>query len=454
MALVGAGGAGKTTLAEALLYVAKETNRRGSVPEQNTVSDWDDEERERGHSIFATPLHLDWEGKRIHLIDTPGAIDFIGETILALAAVELAVVCVNAHDGIGVATRRAFRAVKEAGIPCAVLVTRIETENVDAEALHAAIRQTFGDRAVPLNLPDVWGAGVSQVVDVFGSDLPPAVAEAAAAYRQQVTDRVVEVDDQLLERYFETGKVSAKELEEAFPRALRAGNIVPVLHVSAEKEVGLKKLLTFLVHDGPAPHASVVRGATDAEGKPVSVDPVGALLRPGLEDPGGPPRGQARLPPGLEREPLQQDASSRWPGPGSPQRIGDLLQIQGEEMQPVAAAQAGDLVGGGQGGRHPHRGHRPRRDGVLDLRAPEAPRPQGHPGRPAQEPRRRDEARARAPEAGRGRPHLRRRARGVHRRDGGAGDEQPARGHRVEAPRPQEGGGPDPHPRASRTRRP
>ncbi len=116
VALVGAGGAGKTTLAEALLHVAKATSRLGSIPEKNTVSDWDEDERERQHSIFATPLHLTWEGKRIHLIDTPGALDFIGEAVLAaVAAVEIAAICVNAHDGVGVATRGLYKAIREAG---------------------------------------------------------------------------------------------------------------------------------------------------------------------------------------------------------------------------------------------------------------------------------------------------------------------------------------------------
>ena len=172
LALVGAGGSGKTTLAESLLSLAKVTNRKGSVPEKNTVSDWDADEKERQQSLFATLVHLPWEGKLIQIIDTPGAMDFLGEPALALAAVETALVCVNAHDGISVATRKLFRMAQQAGLSIAVLVTRIESENVDEEKLYASIQEVFGERAVPINLPDRFGPGVSAVVDVFGCGAP------------------------------------------------------------------------------------------------------------------------------------------------------------------------------------------------------------------------------------------------------------------------------------------
>jgi elongation factor G len=158
-ALVGAGGAGKTTLVESLLHLAKVTSRKGTVPEKNTVSDWDDDERERQHSILATPVHLAWEGKHIGVIDTPGALDFIGEPLAAIAAVEMVVLCVNAHDGVGVATRRLYKAARKAEVPCCVVVTRIESDNVDGGALLDSIQEAFGAQAVPLNLPDQFGEG-------------------------------------------------------------------------------------------------------------------------------------------------------------------------------------------------------------------------------------------------------------------------------------------------------
>jgi len=346
VALCGAGGAGKTTLLEALLFLAKATTRRGSVAECNTVSDWDEDEKERQHSITATPTHLDWSGHRVHLIDTPGALDFIGEAMCGLAACETALICVNAHDGVNVVTRRLFRAARDAGLACVVVVTRVETENVDGEELTSQIQGAIGERAVPLNLPDTFGHGVSKVVDLFAPDVPQHLLALAEMYRQQATDRVVECDDKLLERYFESGAVSAEELAAAFPRALRQGNIVPILHVSVDKDVGLRKLLDFITHDCPGPSTragTVLRPATDAEGKPVTVhpnDPFSAQVWKVMIDPHIGKVAYLRVWSGT----LAAKTQIVPVRTGTPERIGDLLEVQGKETKPVASASAGDVV--------------------------------------------------------------------------------------------------------------
>ncbi len=342
-ALVGAGGAGKTTLVEALLHIAGVTSRRGRIEEKNTVSDWDEDEKERQHSILSTPVHLDWEGQKIQLVDAPGAIDFVGEAICALAAVDFAVVCVNAHDGISVSTRRIYKAARKAGIPCCVLVTRIESDNVDGIALLESIQAAFGEEAVPVNIPDRFGDGASEVVDVFGSEVPADLQELADNYRRQARDRVVEVDDQLLEKYLAEETITQEELEHAFPRALRAGNIVPVLHVSAEKDVGLRKFLTFLVHDGPRPVPVVLRPAVDAEGEPVELDadgPFSAQVWKIQVDPHVGKLAYLRVWTGRVSAKTQFEVART----GKVERIGDVLQIQGKEMHAVPEAVAGDLV--------------------------------------------------------------------------------------------------------------
>ncbi|MDF1701751.1 MAG: GTP-binding protein, partial [Planctomycetota bacterium] len=269
LALVGAGGAGKTTLSEALLHHCKVTSRRGSVEEKNTVTDWDDDEKERGQSLIASPVHMPWDGKHINLIDAPGALDFLGESICALSAVETAIICVNAHDGVGVATRRIFRAARDQGLACIVVITRVDGDNIDPKALVDGIQGALGERAVPLNLPNAFGREAKHVVDIFGDDIPEDLQERAAEFRQQATDRVVEVDDNLLESYIETGVVSTEDLEATFPRALRQGNIVPVLHVSVDQDVGMRKLLDFIAHDCPGPSTRAgmaLRKAADADG--------------------------------------------------------------------------------------------------------------------------------------------------------------------------------------------
>ncbi len=343
LALLGAGGAGKTTLLEGLLSLAKVTARKGSVPERSTFSDHDPDEKERGHSLFCTVAHLPWEGKRLQIIDTPGSIDFLGEPAMALAAVETAVLCVNAHDGVTTSARKLVRMAQAAGLPIAVLITRIEGENIDADKIYGQLTELFGERAVPINLPDRFGPGVSAVIDVFGPTVPADLAEQAALYRQQATDRIVECDEALLERYLSEGKVALADLEAVYPRALRQGNIVPVLHVSAEKDVGLRKFLSFVAHDCPKPSRVVLRKALDPQGNEVKVDPAGpfaAQVWKVVVDPHVGKVAWLRVWGGS----LQSKTQLVVHRTGKTERIGDLLEIQGKDLKAVPSASAGDLV--------------------------------------------------------------------------------------------------------------
>ena len=345
LALVGAGGAGKTTLTEALLHKAGAIKRRGTIEEKNTVADFDEDERARGQSLFSAPVHLTWDGKTVTLIDAPGALDFLGEAVAALAAVETAVVCVSAHDGVSVATRRAFRAARDRGLACIVVITRVNAENVQPTQLYEGIQKAIGERAVPINLPNAFGSAVSAVHDIFGGNVPEHLEAQAAEFRQQATDRVVECDDALLERYFETGVCSPEELATSFPRALRQGNIVPVLHASVDQDVGIKKLLEFMTHDCPS-----------------AVRRTGEVVRPATQG-GEPHKVQAEGPFSGQVWKIQIDphvgrlAFLRvWSGSlasksqlvvtrtGKTERIGEFMTLQGHEMKPIDHAQAGHIV--------------------------------------------------------------------------------------------------------------
>ena len=346
IALVGAGGAGKTTLAEALLFKCGATKRQGTVGEKNTVTDWDEDEKTRGQSIIATPTHMKWNDKQIHLIDAPGALDFVGEAVASLSAVETAVICVNAHDGVNVGTRRLFRAARDQGLACIVVITRVEGDNIQPSELYSALQSAIGERAVPLNLPDAFGGAASSVHDIFAKELPDDLKDRAAEFVQQTTDRVVECDDEMLERYFETGEVSHDEIAEVFPRALRQGNIVPILHVSTEKDVGLKKLLDFITTDCPSAvrrTGEVVRAAVDPEGEAVSVKadgPFAAQVWKIQIDPHVGRLAYLRVWSGS----LASKSQFVVARTGETERIGDFLAVQGREMTTVPAAAAGMLV--------------------------------------------------------------------------------------------------------------
>ncbi len=344
--LIGAGGAGKTTLAEALLHHCKVTSRMGSIGEKNTVTDWDDDEKDRQHSIVATPVHMKWDGRHINLIDTPGALDFVGEAICGLAASETAIICVNAHDGVGVATRRLFRAARDMGMATVIVITRIEGENIDPDGLIEQIQSSIGERAVPINLPNAFGSATSSVTDIFAKEIPEHLQDAAAKYRQQATDRVVECDDDLLESYLETGEVSHEDLDAAFPRALRQGNIVPLLHLSVEKDNGVKKLLDFITHDCPASASRAgraLRKAVDADGNEIDVAVGGAFAAQVWKIHVDAHVGKVaylRVWSGTLPSKTQMVVART----GKTERIGDLLELQGKDMKAVPSASAGDII--------------------------------------------------------------------------------------------------------------
>jgi elongation factor G len=349
IALVGHGAAGKTSLADALLFRAKAVDRRGSVDEGTSVSDYDDEEKKRHFSIDATLLHLDHKGKHINLIDTPGYPDFLGQAICALSAVENAAIVVNAHSGVEVNTRRMFKEAGRLGLARLIVVNKLDAENVNFEELLDNIQQTFGKACVPFNVPVGQGADFAGVVDVLQ---PPAQVPAKAvidptAARSQLVDAIVEADEALMEKYLGEGDVSAEELIAAVPKALAAGTLIPILCVSAKKDLGLDELLDafarFALSPAQAPRKQITKGTGD-QAKQTPIEPVET----------GEPIGQVfkvlndkfvgilsfiRLYAG-KLTPDMPIVNSRT---GKSSRSGGLLQLQGKQSKPLTEAIAGDL---------------------------------------------------------------------------------------------------------------
>ncbi len=251
VALVGHGAAGKTTLAESLLAASGAIKSRGSVEKGNTVCDFDPIEKELGHSLQASLVSFDWSGSQIHLIDTPGYPDFAGQSMGALAAVDTALVVINAQTGIELATERMFTLAGERGLCRMLVVNKIDADNVDLPALVAEIRERFGKQCLLLDLPTHNG---QDVVELLGhEDGESDFASIAAAHRSLI-DQIVEEDDSLMARYLETGAdPSLEELHAPFERALRAGHLIPILFVSARTGAGIPQLLDALVRLAPNP---------------------------------------------------------------------------------------------------------------------------------------------------------------------------------------------------------
>ena len=344
VAIVGPVGSGKTTLVEAALFVSKVVSRKGTVEEGNTVSDFDPEERARKHSLSTSVVHLPWSATRVQLLDTPGAMDFAAGAASAMAAVETVAIALPAHDGVGVTARRRFVEAGALGLVRVVVLTKIDQENIDEDRLKASLRENFGEHVIPLDFPDVFGPGVTRIYDIFADHLPDAEKRRALDLRKQVTEAVVECDDRLLERYLAGGEITQDELFHAFPKAIREGHLVPVLHTSAKKELGIREFLDFLAHETPAPSEGVVRPARTAVGQPVKVEPSGPFSAQVFQIVNDAHIGKLALLRVFSGT-LVSKATFTVARTGNVERFGDLLEIQGKDWKPVHSVSVGDIVG-------------------------------------------------------------------------------------------------------------
>ncbi len=250
LALTGHSSAGKTTLMEALLASAGAISSAGSVERGSTVGDFDPMEKEHQHSLDTALGHLDHQGVLINLLDTPGYPDFRGPTLSALAAAESAVVVINAQSGIELNTRRMMQRAEERGLCRMIVINKIDADGIDLTELVREIRRTFGDICLPVNLP---AENASKVLDVFFHTEGEADIFSVEAAHTEITDQVVEMDEDLMETYLDQGSVEPRQLHDAFEKALREGHLVPICFTSATTGAGIPELLDFMKSLMPSP---------------------------------------------------------------------------------------------------------------------------------------------------------------------------------------------------------
>jgi elongation factor G len=280
VALVGHEVAGKTSLADALLFKAKATERRGSVEDGSSVSDFDDEEKKHKYSIDSALMHLDFQGKRVYVLDTPGKPEFVGQALGTLNAVETAVIVISAPAGIQVNTRRMFNEAGKRGLARMLVINRLDGDNIHFPELLQAIRGTFGKGCVLFNAPINVGPSFSGVVSVLN---PPASPPAGCpvdivAERSRLIDAIVESDEALMEKYLVEGTVSGDELTAALPKALAAGTVVPIFCTSTkkDKDIGVQELLEAVTKYAPSPKQGPKRKGTKGTGdkaQEVAIEP-------------------------------------------------------------------------------------------------------------------------------------------------------------------------------------
>lgn len=344
LALVGPAAAGKTSLAEALLLKAGAIQVPGSLERGSTVSDFDPLERRLQHSLNAAVMHLTHEATRIHLIDTPGSPDFVGQSLPALEAVETAAVVINAAAGIEPQAARMMAHAAERRLDRLIIVNKIDAPGVDLPGLLAQIQATFGKECLPLNLPSAGGA---RVVDCFFNREGSADFSSVEAAHRALVEQVVEVDAAFVERYLNEGDVDARELHAPLEEALRQGHLIPVCFVSARSGVGVRELLDVMVRLLPDPTEgnppAFLRGEGDAA-RPMQAQPdpsqhVLAHVFKVTVDPYVGKLGLLRVHQGcITRDSLLYVGDGRRPF-----KVGHLFMLQGKEHVPVDRALPGDI---------------------------------------------------------------------------------------------------------------
>lgn len=348
LALVGHRAAGKTTLADTLLFKAGAVDRRGSVEDGTSFSDFDEEERNRKFSIDTSVLNFAHKGKQVYLLDTPGYPDFVGAALAALAAVETAVVVISAPAGIEVNSRRMFSEAGKRGLVRMIVINKLDADNIQFDQLLSNIRETFGKGVVLFNAPIGIGPKFSGVVDVLRlpKDVPAGVAIDVNAARTNLMDAIVEVDEKLMEKYLMEETITAEEILEVIPKAMVAGSLIPVFCMSAKKDVGVSEFLDAIADFAVSPdqvpprHAAAQNGA---ESIPVAATEngefVGQVFKT-INDKFVGNLSYIRVFSGTIT-PDKHLFNSRT---GKESRIAGLLRIQGKANSTVSEARAGDIL--------------------------------------------------------------------------------------------------------------
>jgi elongation factor G len=340
--LVGHNSSGKTTLGDAMLFKAKAAGRLGSVDDGSSVFDYEPEEKERKNSIDLAVASLNHQGREINLLDAPGYPDFVGEAICGLNAVETAVLCINAVDGIRVNTRKMWDLAAKAGVVRFVCINKLDQDNAKFAELVAAVRDTFGKECVPVMLPLGTGDAFKGVVSlVTAPEKAPADLKALA---DESREKLMEADDKMIEEYLEGKAVTADELVAALPKAFVQGRLVPILCTSAKKDLGVAELLDFIARFAPSPADVAPKKGTDPEKKSEAARP-----------PGGPMSGQvfkSIADPVVQRLSYVRVYSGTLAGDqplfnqrtGKSARIGAMYKPFGKDHHACSAAVAGDIV--------------------------------------------------------------------------------------------------------------
>ena len=350
LVFLGHSGCGKTSLVEALLFSGGAIPRMGSVNEGNTVSDYNDDEKERKCSISSSLATFTSGGKKINMIDTPGYTDFVGEMIGALRAADTSVVVVNATGGVEIGTERAQRMSGEKGVPSIFFINKLDKEHADFSRCVDAIIRKFRKNCVVVAYPIGEQASFKGVVNLITREGMNGLAEgdtqAVKAALDALSEAVAETDDALLEKYLDKGELSVEELKGALKKAVCEGTIHPILCGSSTKNIGVKELLSFIVDflPSPADRPQIEVAKPDDTGRVMlkldAGGPFAALVFKTLSDPF---LGQISIFKVLSGK-LPSNGGFYNVIRGTKEKVGQIFSLIGKAQTPLDAAQAGDIA--------------------------------------------------------------------------------------------------------------
>ncbi len=344
IAVCGHGSAGKTSLVDHLLVKTGAVKGNPSVDDGNSVCDFDEEEKHHKHSIEAAITHCEHAGKSFNLIDTPGYPDLIGQTIGALRGVDNALIAVDGHAGIKVNTRRVWKEAGERGLGRMLVITKIDDHSVDLPSLMETIQEVFGPQCVLFNVPLGQGDDLKSVASTID---PPANADGAvidiSGLNEKAIETIIEIDDTVMEKYFEGEVPPRAKLMELARQGLAAGSLTPVVCVSAKNDVGLTEVLDLLA-DVALPPSAIERTAKK-DGDTVTLKP----------DAGAPLAAQVfrtRIDPFVQKlsfirvlsGSLKKDDTVATPEERKGMKVAQLLRVQGEKTEPIDSAGPGEIV--------------------------------------------------------------------------------------------------------------
>ncbi len=342
--IIGANGSGKTTLVDAIMFKAGAVTRQGSVDEGTSLSDTDSEEQERKISIRLAPLHCEFSGKEIFLVDTPGYADFFGEVAVTLDAVDAVLIVVDAVAGMEVGTLRVWEAARAQGLPISFFINKMDKEHANymnaLEALEAGAQRTL----VPLLLPDGDPPSFSAVYPLsaegISEKISPAFRGRLAKVRQTMVDSAAESDDALLEKYFSSGSLTPQEINTGFQRAFTQGKVAPVFTGSALSGVGVEELLKGICDLFPSPLERGARRLGETELPPSPGADLCARVFKSVTDPYVGQISYVRIWSGT----LNADSEVYNPRSRGRERVGAVLILKGKEQKSVPAALPGFIV--------------------------------------------------------------------------------------------------------------